>query len=300
MARKQTLAMFGIGVAVLAAGAIAFVGARRIFFDGGGGTISDKDIPAGVQVEHNVAYGSDPAQVMDIYHQQDAKDAPVIFMVHGGGWRRGDKAADGVVTNKMRHYVAKGYVFISINYRLYPAVNPVQEAGDVAKALAFAQQHAAAWGADPAKFVVMGHSAGANLVALLTAEPQLQTANGVQPWLGTVVLDSAAYNVVTIMQARHLKLYDPIFGKDQALWVASSPTLQLKAAPAESMLLVCSSNRADSCPQANAFATKAKDLGGTVTVLPEALRHGNINANLGLPGDYTDSVDSFLHSLGLP
>jgi acetyl esterase/lipase len=253
-----------------------------------------------VQVEQNVAYGSDPAQVMDVYHQQDAKDAPVIFMVHGGGWRRGDKAADGVVTNKMQYYVPNGYVFISINYRLYPDVDPVQEASDVAQALAFAQQHAASWGADPTKFVVIGHSAGANLVALLTSRPDLQASNGAQPWLGTVVLDSAAYNVVTIMEAPHLKLYDPIFGKDHALWVASSPTLQLKAAPAESMLLVCSSNRANSCPQATAFATKATGLGGTVTVLPEALRHGNINANLGLPGDYTDSVDNFLHSLGLP
>jgi acetyl esterase/lipase len=292
--------MFGIGLIVLVAGALVFVGARRIFFGGRGGSISSGDVPADVTVEPNVAYGSDPAQVMDIYRRTDASNAPVVFMVHGGGWRRGDKAANDVVTNKMKHYTSKGYIFVSTNYRLSSDVNPVEEANDIAQALAFAQQHAASWGGAPAKFVVMGHSAGANLVSLLTAEPDMAKSHDAQPWLGTVALDSAAYNVVTIMDAPHLRLYDQAFDHDQALWVASSPTLQLKTAPAAPMLLVCSSDRADSCPQANAFATKAKSLGGKVTVLPEALRHGNINANLGLPGAYTDSVDAFLHTLGLP
>ena len=155
-------------------------------------------------------------------------------------------------------------------------------------------------GGDPSKFVLMGHSAGANLVALVASEPDIATAHGVKPWLGTIVLDSAAYNVVTIMQSPHLGLYDPIFGTDQSLWRASSPTLQLAAAPSAPMLLVCSSDRANSCPQAEAFAAKAKSLGGTTTVLPEPLRHGDINAKLGLPGTYTTSVDNFLRSIGLP
>ncbi len=170
----------------------------------------------------------------------------------------------------------------------------------MAQALAFAQQHAASWGGDPSKFVLMGHSAGANLVALVAAEPGIASAHGVKPWSGTIVLDSAAYNVVTIMQAPHLGLYDPIFGTDQSLWQASSPTIQLTSAPSAPMLLVCSSNRADSCPQADAFAAKARSVGGKTTVLPEALRHGDINAKLGLPGEYTTSVDGFLHSVGLP
>lgn len=265
-----------------------------------GPTIAPGAVPADVSVEKNVAYGSDPAQVMDIYRPKDANGAPVILMVHGGGWRRGDKAAAGVVTNKMKYYTGKGYIFISTNYRLAPNATPPEQAGDVAHALAFAQQHAASWGGDASKFVLMGHSAGANLVALVAAEPSIAASKGTLPWRGTIVLDSAAYNVVTIMQSPHLGLYDPIFGTDQSLWEASSPTLQLKAAPSAPMLLVCSSNRANSCPQANAFATKAKSFGATPTVLPEPLRHGDINAKLGLPGDYTTSVDDFLHSVGLP
>lgn len=257
-------------------------------------------MPAGIQVERNVAYGEDSLQTMDIYHPSNTRNAPVMFMVHGGGWDRGDKAADNVVTNKMTYYTGKGYVFVSINYRLAPAVTPPDEVDDVAKALAFAQAHAESWGGDPASFVVIGHSAGANLVSLLAVEPDLAAKDGVRPWKATIPLDSAAYNVVTIMEAPHLALYDPIFGTDKALWTASSPTLQMHEAPAAPMLLVCSSQRANSCTQATGFARKAKGLGGSVQVLPEALSHGSINADLGLPGKYTDSVDAFLRSIGLP
>lgn len=265
-----------------------------------GPSVSASELPKGVEVEHNVAYGSDPSQVMDVYHTAAAKGAPVIMMVHGGGWRRGDKAAKGVVLNKVKHYVPEGYIFISVNYRLVPKVTPVDEANDVAAALAFAQAHAQSWGGDSSKFVLMGHSAGANLVAQIASNPTLASSHSVRPWLGTIVLDSAAYNVVTIMEASHLKLYDVAFGKDQALWAAASPTLQLKAAPATPMLLVCSSDRSDSCPAAQEYATKATGFGGKATVLPEALKHGEINANLGLAGPYTDAVDAFLHSIGLP
>ena len=265
-----------------------------------GPRVSAGELPNGVSVQHDIAYGSDPAQVMDVYRPADATNAPVLLMVHGGGWRRGDKAAEGVVLNKVKHFVPEGYIFISINYRLAPKATPPEQAGDVAQALAFAQQRAASWGGDAARFILMGHSAGANLVALVASQPDLITGHNVQPWLGTIVLDSAAYNVVTIMQSPHLSLYDPIFGKDQALWEASSPTLQLKAAPATPMLLVCSTNRTDSCPAARDYATRASGFGGKTTLLPEPLRHGDINKQLGASGMYTNSVDGFLRALGLP
>ena len=50
-------------------------------------------LPAGAQVERNIAYGPASEQTMDVYRPANAHDAPVIFMVHGGGWRRGDKEA---------------------------------------------------------------------------------------------------------------------------------------------------------------------------------------------------------------
>ena len=255
-------------------------------------------VPAGVQAETNIAYGPDPAQRLDVYRPEHAANAPVIFMVHGGGWARGDKEAGGVVTNKVAHWVPQGYVFVSVGYRLVPEVDPLVEADDVARALAFAQGKAAGWGADPSRFVLMGHSAGAHLVTLLSADPGIAARQGAKPWLGTVALDSAAYDVVEIMQARHFPLYDKAFGNNRDLWRDASPTLRLKGAPVP-MLLVCSSRRADSCAQAEGFADKAKALGGRITVAPVDMRHGEINAQLGASGTLTNQVDAFLRSIGL-
>jgi acetyl esterase/lipase len=258
-----------------------------------------RPLPPGARLESNIPYGSDPAQRMDVYIPEHAKKAPVILMVHGGGWRRGDKAYPGVTTNKVAHWLPEGYIIITINYPLLPQANPLQQAGDVAKALAYAQDHARSWGADPTRFILMGHSAGAHLVSLVTADPAIAARQGAKPWLGTVSLDSAAYNVVKIMEARHFKLYDEAFGTDHKLWEAASPTLCLKTKTVP-MLLVCSTRRRDSQAQAKALADKAKSLGGQATLLPVDMTHGPINSQLGLPGDYTNKVDAFIHALVAP
>ena len=245
----------------------------------------------------DIAYGETPAQKMDVYLPAHAEHAPVIFMVHGGGWRRGDKAASQVVDNKVARWVAQGYVFISVNYRMLPEADPLMQADDVARALAAAQSRAATWGADPDKFILMGHSAGAHLVALLAAGPARARALGARPWLGTVVLDSAAVDVAQIMQRRHMRLYDEAFGKDEAFWKSASPIQQLSA-EAKPMLLVCSTTRPDKpCDAARAFAEQATALGVRAEVSPQALSHGEINRNLGLPGAYTDTVERFMRSL---
>jgi acetyl esterase/lipase len=160
----------------------------------------------------------------------------------------------------------------------------------VARALALAQRRAAEWGGERRGFILLGHSAGAHLVALLAVAPSIARERGAQPWLGTVALDSAALDVVQIMQSRHLRLYDRAFGGDRAGWFVASPLQQLQA-PAAPFLAVCSSRRADSCPQAQAFVDRAVALGTRAQVLPEDLSHEQINEQLGADGDYTTQVE---------
>ena len=212
--------------------------------------------PAGLRLLRDVPYGTDPLQRMDVYLPPQAAGAAVILMVHGGGWRLGDKGARAVVERKVDRWVSRGFIFISANYRLLPGASPVEQAGDVARALAAAQRKAASWGGDPAKFILMGHSAGAHLVALLAASPAAASRQGARPWLGTVSLDSAALDVVEMMQARHAPLYDRAFGSDPAFWKAASPFHALSGAAAP-FLVVCSTRRARSCPQAERFAARA-------------------------------------------
>lgn len=248
------------------------------------------------QPAQEIAYGADPRQRFDLYRNPSAPpQAPVIFMVHGGGWRWGSKSESGVVANKVARWVAKGFVVISTNYRLLPTP-PLQQAKDVALALATAQQQAQHWGADPRRFVLMGHSAGAHLISLLNARPDLLPAT-TQAWLGSVVLDSAAFNVPAILQTpRHLPLYDAAFGQNPEDWVAASPLHQLhRAAPP--MLAVCSSQRQEACPQAHAFAAKAARLQMDCRVLEQSLSHREINQQLGEDNAYTAAVEAFLRSL---
>lgn len=263
---------------------------------GGSRQVDPAQLPPGIKVLHDVRYGDGALQTFDVYAPADARAAPVIFLVHGGGWRRGDKAAQNVILNKVTHWVPRGVSVVSVDYPLLPAAPPLQQANDVALALAVAQREAPSWGANPRKFVLMGHSAGAHLVSLISAEPSLAMSHGALPWLGTVALDSAAYDVTAIMRARHLRLYDAAFGGDPTDWAAASPTQQLRSRMVP-FLAVCSSLRADSCPQADAFADKARGFGTRVQVLPEPLRHAAINAQLGRASPYTAAVDAFLASL---
>jgi arylformamidase len=250
-------------------------------------------LPAGVKLERNVAYGAAARQRFDVYIPANANNAPVIFMVHGGGWRTGDKHMRSVVESKVAHWATQGYIVISTNYRLLPEADPLTQAGDVAMALASAQEMAASWGADRGKFVLMGHSAGAHLVSLLASSPTLA---GKAQFLGTVALDSAAYDVELIMQKRHPNLYDEAFGSDPATWRAASPYTVLSSA-GKPLLAVCSSRRKDSCAQAERYAVKASGMGMRVQVLSQDLTHRDINQTLGEDGSYTEAVDAFLRSI---
>jgi acetyl esterase/lipase len=99
----------------------------------------------------SVSYGDDPRQSFDVYTPTDATDAPIIFMVHGGAWIIGDKTSRRVVDNKVAHWAARGFVVISANYRMLPEANPLEQARDVALAVAAAQREARTWGADADK-----------------------------------------------------------------------------------------------------------------------------------------------------
>lgn len=254
-------------------------------------------LPSGVRLHRDIAYGADPAQRFDVYLPPRPKLAPILFMVHGGAWRIGDKDNARVVDNKVARWTSKGIILVSVNYRMMPAAAPLTQAADVARALAEVQRLAPGWGGDSANIILMGHSAGAHLVALVTAAPEIATVQGAKPWKGSVLLDSGALDVPAIMTARHLPLYDRAFGSDSVEWEAASPVHRL-IGPTLPMLAVCRAGSNASCPANRAFARKAERLGGSVDVLPMDLSHREINGQLGLPGPYTERVEEFMRERG--
>jgi len=245
----------------------------------------------------NLHYGPDKAQVLDVYLPSTAQTKrPVVFMVHGGAWRIGDKTNHSVVKTKVRRWVAQGWVFISVNYRLLPAADPYTQAGDVAKALEYAQAHSAEWNADASKFILMGHSSGAHLVSLLATDKSLSDKLQLSPILGSVWLDSAALDVNLIMQQAHPRFYDKAFGTSPDYWQKVSALGHLNK-DVKPIALICSTQRDDSCPQAQSLAAKAEQLGISATLIPADLSHHQINATLGDNNSYTHQVETFMRGL---
>jgi acetyl esterase/lipase len=259
-------------------------------------------LPGNMCFRLNVPYGSDPLQKLDVYMPASgAHNAPVIFMVHGGGWYQGDKMDVSVVWNKVQNWVPTGVVFVSIDYPLVPQVNPLQQARSVAKALGYAQRNAAQWGGDPNKFIVMGFSAGGHLTSLLATDPSIVNSTPAslrpRPWLGTIALDSAVYDVAASMNnPSHDPIFDQAFGTNPAFWNSVSPTAQMRSRIAP-FLAICSTVESGSCTRAQAFVDKALGYGTEALVVQQDLMHGQINDKLGLPSDYTTQVNLFMTSL---
>lgn len=262
------------------------------------------EVPAGAKAIRNVAYGDDPAQRFDVYLPASAGHAsstpvPVVFYVHGGGWANGDKTNPGM-ENKLEYWLPKGYAVISSNYRMLPVAMPLEQARDVARAVAAVQRHAGEWNIDAKRFVLIGHSAGAHLVVLLGADPRLLADAGAQPPLGVVSLDSGALDVPALMGLPRVpRLYRDAFGNDEKYWAATSPQHQLRPS-APPMLIVCSSERrfpTSPCDEGRKFARKGAFLGVAMQVLPEPLDHGQINRELGVPSEYTRNVGGYIDRL---
>jgi arylformamidase len=335
MRAKQNLStpcLLACLLAALAAGpASAEEGGRRGFFErrgggddasgvqaefGGIGTCADADKnftrllrgPLGGRMAgpapdlKDIAYGSQAKQRLDVFLAKSGdKPAPVIVMVHGGGWCVGDKALPGVTRGKHEHWGRKGFVFVSVNYPMIPdGSRALQQAASVARAVAYVQQHASEWGGDAQRVILMGHSAGAHLVSLVNADARLRAAEGVKPMLGVVSLDSGATNTVTQMNKSMPKMkgrFIEAFGSEESGWIQASPYHQLDRTAAP-WLGVCSTQRPDDpCEQARQYAEKSNSLGVKATVLPVDKKHGAINKDLGDAGSYTAEVDRFLGGL---
>jgi acetyl esterase/lipase len=252
-------------------------------------------------IEHS--YGNDPLQKLDFYKPEGRADnAPLIVFVHGGGWAKGDKRnATGMA--KIRHYRESGYAFASINYPLVPHATVEQQAADVARAVAYLRGKASSLGIDPNRIVLMGHSAGAHLSALVGTDPQYLQKAGLQlsDLRGVVPIDGACYNVPVQMTegARIMKdTYETAFGTDVTRQKALSPTLHAAGPNAPSFLLL-HADRADGKSQTEGLASVLRKAGTQVQlngVEGKGLQgHMDINRKLG-ERDYpaTPIVDAWL------
>lgn len=143
-------------------------------------------------------------QVLDVFAPKKAKNLPVVFWIHGGGWQTGDKSD---VQIKPQVFIENGFVFVSTNYRLYPSVDMGTIIRDVAKAIRWAHDHVAEYGGDPKRLLVMGHSAGAQLAAIVCTDGRYLKAEGLSLDIvkGCVPVDGDTYDVPAMIEVAEVR-----------------------------------------------------------------------------------------------
>jgi acetyl esterase/lipase len=225
---------------------------------------------------------------LDFWPATAQQAAPLIVFVHGGGWKRGDKR-NATGEPKVEHLTKAGFAFASINYRLVPSATVEQQAADVSAAVAWLRGQAGQLGIDASRTVLMGHSAGAHLVALVGTDPQYLAAAGLSPsnLLGVIALDGACYDVPRrIADSGRLmrSTYVEAFGSDPVRQRALSPALQAAASKAPPFLILHTA-RADGKAQSEALAQALTQAGTPAAVygVPGTglLGHLEINRSLG-------------------
>jgi acetyl esterase/lipase len=259
----------------------------------------------------DIPYGSaDKLQVLDVYSPADAEDCPVIFWIHGGGWETGDKSE---VHIKPRVFTERGYVFVSTNYRLWPRVEMETIFEDVAMALGWVHDNIAQYGGDPQQIVVMGHSAGAQLAALLCVDHRYIESAGVPvaALKACVPVDGDTYDLPAIIQTAELRqalhrLPQPTkghrvkFGNDPKKHVDFSVVTHVvrdKRIPP--FLILHVAGHPDVTAQAQRLGAVLAVAEVTVKVVAvKDTDHRRLNANLGEPGDAaTAELFDFLEPL---
>jgi acetyl esterase/lipase len=153
------------------------------------------------EVKRDIPYtkDADKLQTLDIYSPPNAKNLPVVFWIHGGGWQGGDKAE---VHIKPQVFNGKGFVLVSTNYRLLPNVDMATLTRDVAKSIRWVHDHIAEHGGDPKRLLIMGHSAGAQLAALLCTDESYLKEQGLSFAIikGCVPVDGDTYDIPAMIE----------------------------------------------------------------------------------------------------
>jgi acetyl esterase/lipase len=251
-------------------------------------------------------------QVLDIYMPEDAegKSLPVMFWIHGGGWQVGDKSDVGL---KPKVLTERGFVFVSINYRLLPEVTMDDLIRDVAKSLGWVHRNIAKHGGDPKRIFVGGHSAGAQLAALICTDDRYLKQEGVtfDVLKGCVPVDGDTYDIPKIiMTAEHRqtlyggKMYTfghrQKFGNDPEKHVDFSAVTHVeKGKGIPPFLLLYFPGNPDTRAQAETLATKLNVAEIPVTAFGMSdTNHSRLNNNLGKPDDpATEAFYKFLDPL---
>jgi arylformamidase len=263
--------------------------------------------PYAQRVTRDIPYATaHERQVLDVYAPDGAKNLPVVFWIHGGGWQAGNKGMVGV---KPTAFMQAGFVFVSINYRLLPTVDMGTLTSDVATALGWVHKHIGTYGGDPDRLLVMGHSAGGQLAALMCTDDKYAKAEGFSLTMikGCVPVDADTFDIPAIIEVaetrarvHHLPLptngHRQKFGNDPEKHRDFSAVTHVAANKGiPPFLILHISGNADTSAQAQRMAAVLQAAGISAKVVGRDTTHEGLNDAIGAPNDpVTTEVFAFV------
>ena len=247
---------------------------------------------------------------LDVHNPSGACGMPVWVWVHGGGYRRGDKA--GQIADKVRLAAQQGWLLVSVNYRLTDPANPVgarfpDHYEDVAAALAWIRQRIVPFGGDPTRVAVFGHSAGADIVSNVAVVPDHLASRGVdRRFIDCIgLLDTGGYDKVAALAADNRAseiegpMWEAALGNNPDYLVATSAARQIQPSTWMPATLVALRGSDARRAIAETMVTAVRSTGAATTVVDaRGLTHGEVNTRIGAAGDtvMTPPVVGFLRS----
>lgn len=250
--------------------------------------------------------------VLDIYAPEASTSSrlPVVFWIHGGGWQAGDKSD---VALKPQVMTERGFVFVSTNYRLLPEVTMEELTGDIAASLGWVHKHIAEYGGDPSRIVVGGHSAGAQLAALICIDDRYLMKHEVplSAIKGCVPVDGDTYDIPKIIAtAEHRQMlyggemftfgHRQKFGNDPKKHVDfSAVTHVAKGKAIPPFLILFFSGNPDTLAQARRLESSLRSADVSVRAFGKGdSNHSQLNDDLGKAGDTaTEELYKFLEPI---
>jgi arylformamidase len=250
-------------------------------------------------VTRNIPYvaGGHERQVLDVHAPAGAKNLPVVFWIHGGGWQTGDKTQ---VARKPQAFMDAGFVFVSINHRLLPNAEMGDIIRDVASAMKWTHDNIATHGGDPTRTVVMGHSSGGQLAAITCTDDRYLKAEGLSLSMikGCVPVDADTFDIPAIIEvaetrARVHDLPMPTYGHRQKFGNDpakhrdfSTVTHVARGKGIPPFLILHIAGHPDTGAQARRLSNVLQAAGIEHKVVSgREATHNSINDSLGMPGD---------------
>ncbi len=241
---------------------------------------------------------------LDIYHYgQTSPQKPVVIYVHGGGFAIGDKANN--MTNKQNLFSSLGYILVSINYRLSPEIYSTDpnrimyptHHNDVADAVKWVYDNIENYGGNNQKIALLGHSAGAQLVALTGTSNLFLPTRGINLNLikGVACIDTEGYDVVARCNENN-QIYLNAFGQANTFWFEASPINNLFSGTNYPKYFIAKRGSNTRIGYSNAFISKLQSVGVLVSeITANQYDHEGINNAIGASGEtiVTEPLKSF-------